>query len=277
MAGMMARLRGARDGLAGWAAAENAAAAGFWTAPDRVRDRRLAGLVVVAAFALFCQHYLVINGGGNLPLLLWRLGMEDAARALHAYFADPEAGRFRLLLYWAGGVIICLFVMPALYLKATGASLKEHGLQWGRGHARIYALLFLLMLPPVLGAAMTPEFSAYYPFFRPAEGESLWPRFFVWEAVYLVQFLAVEFFFRGALVHAARHRFGVWSILLPLIPYMMIHFGKPAGEAAGAVVAGLVLGYLSLRTGSILYGVLLHAGVAITMDLTALAITGRLF
>ena len=97
------------------------------------------------------------------------------------------------------------------------------------------------------------------------------------ERLYLMQFVAVEFFFRGFLLHGAKHRFGAWAILLPLIPYMMVHFGKPPAEAAGEVVAGLVLGFLSLRTGSILYGVVLHAGVALAMDLASLTQQGRLF
>ena len=44
----------------------------------------------------------------------------------------------------------------------------------------------------------------------------------------------------------------------------------------GAIGAGLVLGVLSYRTGTILYGWFLHYAVAITMDLLALGQAGRL-
>ena len=40
--------------------------------------------------------------------------------------------------------------------------------------------------------------------------------------------------------------------------------------AGGAVVAGLILGTLALRTKSIWAGVLIHISVALTMDLLAL-------
>jgi membrane protease YdiL (CAAX protease family) len=50
----------------------------------------------------------------------------------------------------------------------------------------------------------------------------------------------------------------------------MVHFGKPLPEVLGAVVAGLVLGAMALRTRSIWGGVAVHLGVAWTMDLLAL-------
>lgn len=274
---MMGRLSAFAADVVQFLAAQNREAAPAWTTPDRVKDRRLLVVIGVGALALLLQHYLVVNMGAGVPLLLWRLGFEDAARAVHAAFADPQSGGFTLLLSWACGVVLVLLLLPATALRLTGARLRDFGLRPGRGDARIYAILFLMMLPFVAGAAMTPDFSSYYPFYKVPPDQPLWPRFAIWEAAYILQFLAVEFFFRGALLHAARHRFGAWAILLPLLPYMMIHFGKPWPESAGAVVAGLVLGYLSLRTGSILYGVMLHVGVALTMDFAALAVTGRLF
>jgi membrane protease YdiL (CAAX protease family) len=55
-----------------------------------------------------------------------------------------------------------------------------------------------------------------------------------------------------------------------IVPYCMIHYGKPLPETLGAIVAGLVLGTLALRTRSIWGGVLIHIGVALTMDMLAL-------
>ena len=52
-----------------------------------------------------------------------------------------------------------------------------------------------------------------------------------------------------------------------VIPYTMIHFGKPAPETFAAILAGFILGYLALKSRSFLWGWMLHWGVAITMDL----------
>jgi hypothetical protein len=55
-----------------------------------------------------------------------------------------------------------------------------------------------------------------------------------------------------------------------MIPYCMSHFGKPFGESAGAIVAGCVLGFLSLNTRTIFLSVFLHYTIALAMDFSAL-------
>jgi membrane protease YdiL (CAAX protease family) len=71
------------------------------------------------------------------------------------------------------------------------------------------------------------------------------------------------------MVHALKKRFGYYSIFIMMIPYCMIHFGKPLPETIGAVFAGIVLGSMSLKSNSIWLGVLLHFSVAISMDFFA--------
>lgn len=55
-----------------------------------------------------------------------------------------------------------------------------------------------------------------------------------------------------------------------MIPYCMIHWNKPLAETLAAIVAGLVLGTLSLRSRSIWWGVAIHYWVALCMDVAAL-------
>jgi membrane protease YdiL (CAAX protease family) len=54
------------------------------------------------------------------------------------------------------------------------------------------------------------------------------------------------------------------------VPYVMIHFGKPYVETAGAFVAGVALGTVAMRTRSIYSGFLVHATIALLMDGLAL-------
>ena len=61
------------------------------------------------------------------------------------------------------------------------------------------------------------------------------------------------------------------------IPYCMIHFGKPMPEAIAAILAGIILGTLSLKSKNIWLGVLIHCSVALTMDLCSLWQKGMLF
>lgn len=67
------------------------------------------------------------------------------------------------------------------------------------------------------------------------------------------------------------------AVLLAVMPYCMIHFGKPMPETLGAIFAGIALGTLSLFTRSIWLGVAIHVSVAVSMDLISLWLAGRLF
>jgi membrane protease YdiL (CAAX protease family) len=60
------------------------------------------------------------------------------------------------------------------------------------------------------------------------------------------------------------------------VPYLMIHFPKPWPEAAGAILFGLFLGILALRSRTIWGGVAVHMTVAASMDFAALLQGGNL-
>jgi membrane protease YdiL (CAAX protease family) len=83
-------------------------------------------------------------------------------------------------------------------------------------------------------------------------------------------FFSLEFFFRGFVLQTLKYSLGSMAVPVMVIPYTMIHFSKPLPECIGAIIAGLVLGFLSLKTNRIWGGVLLHVAVAISMDVLAL-------
>jgi membrane protease YdiL (CAAX protease family) len=130
--------------------------------------------------------------------------------------------------------------------------------------------MFVVMLPTVLVVSGAASFQARYPFYQMAPGEPLAPFFWQWEFFYFLQFFSLEFFFRGFMVHGLKHRFGYYTVFVMCVPYCMIHFHKPLPEALAAIIAGVILGTLSLKSRSILLGVAIHYSVAITMDLAAL-------
>ena len=69
---------------------------------------------------------------------------------------------------------------------------------------------------------------------------------------------------------------GAGAIFVMAVPYCMIHYGKPYLEAHGAIVAGIVLGSLAMRTRSIYSGFLVHITVAFSMDFLSLWRRGSL-
>ena len=94
--------------------------------------------------------------------------------------------------------------------------------------------------------------------------------------MYAAQLVALEFFFRGFMVHGLKHRLGYAAIFVMVVPYNMIHFEKPLLEAIGAIAGGVTLGTLSLKTRSIWWGAALHIAVAGVMDVLALSQKGLL-
>ncbi len=194
--------------------------------------------------------------------------------------SDPETARFLLrtstwyplasLLYWIACCVAGYLVLPMLYLKAAGRSLSDYylGLEGFRAHKALYLGAVALMLPVIAVVSFSPAFQEIYPFY--VEAHRSWFDLLVWEAAYVLQFFALEFFFRSFLLEGLRRSFGVGAVFVMLLPYCMVHFPKTASESAASVVAGLLLGVFAMRWRSIWGGVFVHAAVAIAMDVASL-------
>jgi membrane protease YdiL (CAAX protease family) len=135
-------------------------------------------------------------------------------------------------------------------------------------HAWIYLLALGVMLPTLLIVSYQPDFAGYYPFYKASPRS--WYDFLSSEAIYFIQFFALELFFRGFWLGALRRSFGSGAIFAMAVPYCMIHYGKPYLEASVAILAGIFLGSLSMKTKSIYQGFLMHITVAGLMDWLAL-------
>ncbi len=177
---------------------------------------------------------------------------------------------------WVIGCVVCYTVVPGVVVRSVfGLTLSEFYLapRDYLSHLPIYGLLFLPVGLLILVFAGSPDFSAQYPFYKDQQG---WADLLVWEAAYGVQFFALEFFFRGFLLRGLASEMGSMAVLVMMIPYCMIHFGKPLPECLGSIIAGLVLGVLAMDTRSIWGGVTIHVAVAWGMDFAALGQKGVL-
>lgn len=175
-------------------------------------------------------------------------------------------------LWWAGWTVLLFLLLPGLIVKLVFKHrLVDYGLNLKvkPKFLLLYLAMFLLVLPLVLYASTRADFRAIYPFFRGALAAPM-SDIVIWEIAYLSTFVALEFFFRGFLVLGLEKKFGRLAIWVAMVPYVMLHFHKPPLEAIGAVFAGLILGEVSQRTRSILGGVIVHIGVAATMDFMAI-------
>jgi membrane protease YdiL (CAAX protease family) len=175
--------------------------------------------------------------------------------------------------WWAFNRVFGYTVIPLVAWKLIFRkdSILDMGLRV-RGflsHAWIYGLCLAVVLPAVFVVSRAPDFANYYPFYKHASRS--WFDLACWEAMYFAQFFALEMFFRGFWLGALRRSFGSGAIFAMAVPYCMIHFGKPFLEANGAIVAGIALGSLSMKTKSIYQGFCVHITVAALMDWLALS------
>jgi len=220
--------------------------------------------ILIAVVALLLEFY-----GWQRPFMQMAVpvfGLEDLT---------PNELTLMAQLYTSLSFLVLLVFVPCVFhLVAPLPGPNPYGLScanFGQNMKRYYPLL-ALMLPVVWIACGSPSFNQFYPLYKP---ETL-TLFFVYEAIYLTQFFAVEFFYRGfCLFRFERLAPGV-AVFVMIAPYALLHIHKPFPEAMGSIVAGLILGTLALKSRSIWPGVVTHCTVAFSADLFSLWRSGRL-
>ena len=173
--------------------------------------------------------------------------------------------------FWAHASAVVLLMLAPLGLVWLGEGWgpRELGFRVKGALPEIAVVLGLwaAMIPLIWLVHDLPAFRAVYPRLT-AAGTSR-ELFLLFEGAYLVKWIAWEFFFRGFMLFAFQRDFMQRSVLVSTIPFTLMHYGKPELEMASAMIAGLVLCFIALRSRSIWPGVLLHWLVASTMDFFA--------
>ena len=254
-------------------------AAGIPAGDHRNWDSRpLVALVLVSTVLMFHEYY------GNRPYFEYTL-RPALLRWAEAHVSTENPDPLGLVRYdelyghgfWAlTRVLGYLLPIPVWLLAYRKDSLLDMGLR-GRGffaHWKLYGLFLAVVAGAMVIVARSPDFGTYYPFYKGASRS--WWDLILWESMYFAQFFALELFFRGWLLGALKPRMGSAAIFVMAVPYCMIHFGKPYLEVGGAIVAGIALGSLAMKTKSIFQGFLLHITIALSMDLLALSHRGAL-
>jgi len=187
---------------------------------------------------------------------------------LFPFFEDYENVFLIEYLYWFIGDFFTYFLIPLVIIRILlKERIKDYGLSLGEYKAGItITLLFLaLMLPLVWIVSALPAFSQTYPHLSSAK--SSWRIFLLYETGMLIYMFSWEFVWRGFMLFGLKEKFGYYAVLIQMIPFLILHNGKPAPETFGAIIAGIALGILALRTNSIVYCVITHMSVMFSIDL----------
>jgi membrane protease YdiL (CAAX protease family) len=171
-------------------------------------------------------------------------------------------------LYWFVGDFFTFLILPVFIIKfILKEKLKDYGLNLGDYKLGIQvSLIFILfMLPLIWIVSSSEEFVLFYPHLPGTKIN--WNIFIVYELGMLIYLTAWEFIWRGYMLFGLYEKFGYYSVLIQMIPFLILHNGKPVLETFGAIFGGIALGILALRTSSILYCIFVHASVMFTIDL----------
>ncbi len=234
-------------------------------------DKRPAIILMVAAVCLLMLHYLKFNTVFYSLLESWfSLGSENPLLDLRQL---RQQTFFPLMVqaWWTFWHVLTFILIPVITIKwIIKEPIKNYGIGIGkfRQHIKWYLLLIAPILCFVVIVSFRDDFSSHYPFYKFAHRS--WFDLIAWEVLYLLQFICVEFFFRGFIIQGCRPTFGVNAIFVMIVPYLMLHFSKPWLEASGAIFFGLFLGMLAFYSRTIWGGVMVHVSIALSMDVAAL-------
>ncbi len=210
----------------------------------------------------------------SAPLLLTLYYYHGCAPRFAQYFPslkeNPLIGLFNTL--WQFGIFFLLmFLLPLLFIKfRLKTPLRKFGLSLGDkkfGFSMVLVVLPFIVAPLIYIGSRFPDLRAEYPLARillERHDLVLW-----YELAYVIfYYVAWEFFFRGFLLFGLREKYGdMAAVMIQTISSCLIHLGKPESEIIGSIVVGILFGVIALRTRSIWYVFLIHAGIGVLTDL----------
>ncbi len=150
-------------------------------------------------------------------------------------------------------------VIPVLSITFL---LRKNPLDFGLrlGNWRLWgihlAVIIILGLPILYWASRMPSIAAYYNLveFKPVRYSlEIAAALFAW-----------EFFFRGFMLFGLKEKLGEVSILVQMVPFVLLHFGKPEIEMVSTIIMGIYFGYVAYRSNSCWPAVLMHIYINIT-------------
>ncbi len=184
------------------------------------------------------------------------------------YLENINSNKFYSRIYWFlmdGGL---MFIVPVLSIKLIfREKLSDYGFTLGDKKFGFITLglFFLVMLVTVWIVSGSPNFAGVYPQGGSKVRESV-AIFIFYEICVLIYMLGWEFFWRGYALFGLKVKFGYYSVFIQMIPFFILHKGKPELELLASIFAGLILGIQALRSRSFIYCWILHWLVMFSID-----------
>jgi hypothetical protein len=181
---------------------------------------------------------------------------------------DTEDDRFFSTLYWFSADGFLMLIIPLLLIlvvlkeKPTvyGFTIGDH--KFGLASSGVF---ILIMIPVVWIASGSETFTKAYPQAGIRVKEHI-PVLLYYELFVGFYMLAWEFFWRGYMLFGLKDKFGYYAVFIQMIPFVILHRGKPEIEVFASIFAGLILGIQALRANSFIYCFVVHWVIMIFLD-----------
>lgn len=211
-------------------------------------------------------------------LVLAALSLDGSQPYLHSLVNALAPAQLNYWVYKVANNLIGFvnILLPLLLFHRFYDHNQKHyyGLQVRHFDTRPYFMLLLIMLPLIVAASFEPSFVKQYPMYKVTSAHTYlgvpeWVTVACYELAYGLDFITVEFLFRGFMVIGMMHVVGRNAVLAMAVTYCYLHFGKPAGEAVSSIYGGYILGVVAYETKGVWGGVIVHVGIAWLMELVA--------
>ena len=204
----------------------------------------------------------------------FRVNFNFYAQWINEAFEGADQYFYLHTLSWVVRVVVLLIPVYIIWL------LKDKNKQpfYGTKALQIvnpYVIMLLIMIPLITLASTQKDFLHMYPkaaFISnlPATGSSRILQYIFFELTYGLDFVSIEYFFRGFLILGLMRICGEHCIIPVACFYCTIHFGKPMAEAISSFFGGMLLSIICYNTGSIWGGLIVHLGIAWMMEIGGL-------
>lgn len=161
--------------------------------------------------------------------------------------------------FWISSIVY-FGILPVLTILIF---LRKNPLDFGLklGNYRFwipYVVIFLVIAVPIL--YFSSDMSSVQGYYRNHRNSELFT--YIWQmGIYM---LGWEFLFRGFMLFGLKDKFKEGSILIQMIPFVLLHFGKPEIETISTIFTGILWGYISYRGNSFWPAYIMHMGVNIS-------------
>lgn len=154
--------------------------------------------------------------------------------------------------YWLSALIYYA-ILPVLTIFVL---LRKNPLDFGfrLGNYRVWLfhviVALLIWLPILFISSRFATLEDYYTI----QQFNLWQ----YSLEIFVYMFAWEFLFRGFLLFGLKEKLKEASILVQMIPFIILHFGKPGIETIGTILMGIYFGYIVYRGNSYWPALIIH-------------------